>query len=131
LRTAFDLEDGLPVQVVTQPRPVTLEISDLSQADDPESEAQRLIDEEAQRPFDLGAPPLFRTRLFRITEADHIFQIVVHHIVFDEWSKVVLFRELSTFYAAFAAGAEARLPEPQLQLADVAEWQRRRLTDDV
>ena len=76
----------------------------------PEAAAQRLVDEESRRPFDLGAAGLFRARLIRLADDDHVLQIVVHHIVFDEWSKVVLYRELGTLYDAFADGRPVAAP---------------------
>ena len=46
----------------------------------------------------------FAPSCIRLADDDHVLQIVVHHIVFDEWSKVVLYRELGALYAAFAEG---------------------------
>ena len=93
--------------------------------------ARRLVDEEGRRPFNLRNAAPFRATLLRLGDDDHIFQIVVHHIVSDERSKIVLFDELSTLYAAYREGLPSTLPEPGLQLADFAEWQRSRLTEDA
>jgi amino acid adenylation domain-containing protein len=131
LRTGFTLEDGGPIQVIGDEYPFTLALVDVSAESRPQEAAQRLVDEESKRPFDLGSVGLFRGRLIRLSDSDHILQIVVHHIVFDEWSKVVLYRELSTLYQAFLEGRSSPLPEPQVQYAEFAEWQRSRLTDDV
>jgi hypothetical protein len=131
LRTMFSLEDGQPVQVVGAHDAFRLERVDISSERDPESVAQRLVDEDTRRPFDLGRQPAFRARLIRLSENEHVLQTVVHHIVFDEWSKVLLYRELSALYAAFAEGRPSPLAEPRAQLADFAAWQRSRLTEQV
>ena len=131
LRTGFALEDDQPVQVVAPAKPFSLRIVDLAAAPVPDEEAKQLVESEAQRPFDLRRGGLFRAQLLRLSEDEHVFHVVVHHIVFDEWSKVVLFRELGALYAAFRAGTESPLPAPALQYADFAASQRERLTDDV
>jgi amino acid adenylation domain-containing protein len=130
LRTGFALDDGRPVQVIGPDDVFALAIVDLSAEGQSEEAAQRLVDEESSRPFDLSQAGLFRARLIRLSESDHILQIVVHHIVFDEWSKVVLYRELGALYNAFLEGRSSPLPEPQTQYAEFADWQRSRLTDD-
>jgi amino acid adenylation domain-containing protein len=131
LRTRFVPDDGRPTQVVDGPRPFRLPVVDLADGDRPEETARRVVAEQGRRPFDLSSGEPFRARLFRLADSDHILQLVVHHIVVDEWSKVVLLDELSVLYQAFVDGHPSPLPEPRLQLADFAEWQRSRLTDDV
>jgi amino acid adenylation domain-containing protein len=130
LRTRFALEQGRPVQVVDAPRDFELPVVDVSASGDPEAAARRLVEEETRRPFDLERGGLVRASLIRLSETDHVLQTVVHHIVFDEWSKVVLYRELSALYAALVEGRDPNLPEPPVQYADYAEWQRSLLADD-
>ena len=50
---------------------------------------------------------------------------------FDAWSDGVLRSELSALYAAYRRGELCSLPEPALQFADYAVWQREWLTGDV
>jgi hypothetical protein len=82
---------------------------------------------EAGRPFDLAAPgrgPLLRCVLIRHAASDHTALLTVHHIAGDGWSMGVLVREVTALYAAFAAGRPSPLPEPPVQYADFALWQR-------
>src|SRR5260370_19691652 len=83
-----------------------------------------MLREEAERPFDLTRPPLFRARLLRLSENEHVLLLVLHHIVTDAWSFGVLFKELAATYEAFAAGRPSPLPELTIQYADFAVWQR-------
>jgi hypothetical protein len=131
LRTGFAVEDGGPVQVVSGPETFTLDIADVSHDASPETAARGLVDEETRRPFDLRERGLFRARLIRLRSSEHILHLVVHHIVFDEWSKVVLYRELGVLYDAYAAGIGSPLADPALQYADFAEWQRSELTEEA
>jgi amino acid adenylation domain-containing protein len=87
--------------------------------------AELVAEQEAWMPFDLKRAPLFRMRLLRLRDDDHVLLVVLHHIIIDGWSIGVLFEEISTLYAAFAARRSAQLPAPALQFADVTRWQRR------
>ena len=130
LRTGFAAnEEGEPVQVIGAGDEFALDTVDVSAEPDPEGAAHRLVDEESQRPFDLRHRGLFRARLIHLSDTEHVLHLVVHHIVFDEWSKVVLYRELATLYGAYAAGSPTPLPAPRVQYADFAAWQRSELTD--
>ena len=124
LRSRFAVEDGRPVQVIEPSRPVSLEFVDLSEEMDREREAQILIDECTQAAFDLAQGPLIRASVLRLEPAEHILQVVVHHVAADGASKVVFFRELGALYAAYRDNRPAALPEPPIQYADFAQWQR-------
>src|SRR5213592_2152195 len=108
---------------------VRLPVSDLGSLPLPnrKTEALRLVAEEAQRPFELTLLPLLRARLLRITGAEHLFVLNVHHIIFDGWSLTVFFRELASIYERLRAGKPADLPELPIQYADFAVWQQGRL----
>src|SRR5215217_4055168 len=129
LRTTFREVDGSPVQVIAPFGGFTLRLDDLSGlADaDREVEVRRRAGEEAARPFDLSAGPLFRAALLRLGEEDHVLLLSMHHIVSDGWSLGVLMRELSALYAAYREGGESPLPELAVQYADYAAWQREHL----
>src|SRR3989440_9084203 len=55
----------------------------------------------------------------------------MHHIISDDWSMQVLFGELATLYAAYAAGQPSPLTELPLQYADFALWQRQWVQGEV
>ncbi len=130
LRTTFVGGDGEPVQVVAPPAPFPLPVVDLAglPAAPREAEAARLAAAEARRPFDLQRGPLLRLSLLRLAAWEHALVTAMHHIVSDGWSLGVFSRELGTLYRAFAAGEPSPLPEPPLQYADFAVWQRRWLS---
>ena len=102
LRTVFAEVDGSPVQVIAPFGGFVLPVEDLSALGEADREAAlgERAREEAARPFDLSAGPLFRARLLRLGAEDHVLLLSVHHIVSDGWSLGVLYRELSSLYAA-------------------------------
>ncbi len=139
LRTAFYWEDlEKPVQVVY--RGVEAEVLHESWRGDggPEQRArlQGYLDEDRERGFDLGEPPLLRLALFELGEGEHRFVWSLHHLLTDGWSLGILLKELFAAYEAFAAGREPSLPRPRafreyigwLQRQDLAEaeafWRR-------
>jgi amino acid adenylation domain-containing protein len=132
LRTTFAQQPDRrqPVQIIAPEHTAdaALPIIDLGQLDATAraAEVQRLVGEEARRPFDLERGPLLRRALLRLSEREHVLLITVHHIVSDGWSTQVLVRELLALYSAFAQHPPLASPLAPLpvQYADYARWQR-------
>ena len=129
LRSRFPAVDGQATLVIDPPGAAGIEVESFeSLPEDARLEAARreaLAD--ATRPFDLGAGPLFRVRLFRLGPTDHVLHAVMHHIISDGWSMLVFFRELAALYAAFLRGEPSPLAPLPIQYADHAWWQRESL----
>ncbi|HTG35648.1 MAG TPA: non-ribosomal peptide synthase/polyketide synthase [Thermoanaerobaculia bacterium] len=126
LRTGFVEAGRRPAQRIAPWRPWELPVTDLAAlpAGARGTEAMRLAEAEAARPFDLARPPLLRTTLLRLGEAEHVLLLTLHHIAADGWSIGLLLRELAALYAAARDRTPSPLPEPALQYADFAVWQR-------
>src|SRR5262249_33960172 len=105
LRTVFLTIDGRPVQVVTENQ-IDLTVVDLRS--EPQSKrkdrARGILRTEARRPFDLTQGPVVRAHLIRLDTADHVFMLNMHHIVCDNWSFGVLWRELISLHDAHVTG---------------------------
>ncbi|HYR11951.1 MAG TPA: amino acid adenylation domain-containing protein [Longimicrobium sp.] len=129
LRTTLPAVDGAPVQAVAPFAGFTLPVDDLSGLPEAEREAEvrRRAADDAERPFDLQAGPLFRARLLRLGATDHALLASMHHVVTDGWSLDVWFRELAALYGAYLRGEPSPLPELPVQYADFAAWQREQL----
>ncbi|HST61582.1 MAG TPA: amino acid adenylation domain-containing protein, partial [Longimicrobium sp.] len=130
LRTTFaEAADGGGVQVIHPFAGYDLPVDDLSARGDAERDAEvlRRVTDDAQRPFDLAAGPLFRAALLRLDAEEHVLMVCVHHIVADGWSLGLFFGELAALYGAYQDGAESPLPPLALQYADFAAWQREQL----
>jgi len=124
LRTTIRLDGVEPVQVV-DPEPrfhLPLVSVEALPPDDREIVARELAAAESARPFDLENGPLLRALLVRLGPEDHALLLCIHHVVFDGASMGVLLRELSALYAT-----RTPLPEPALQYADWARWQREQM----
>ena len=131
LRTTFPTDLGEPIQEIAAPIAVKLPILDLSEIPRAASAARSIARAEAEQPFDLERGPLWRVRLLRLDEDDHVFLFTTHHIVSDAWSKGVLLSEIGALYQAFASGRPSPLPELPVQYADFVHWQRAWLQGQV
>jgi len=94
-----------------------------------DARTRELAREETRRAFDLATGPVWRARLLRWSEQDHLLLLTIQHIAFDGWSEAVFCRELASYYRAFAADEPSPLPAPPLQYADFA-WQQRQQSLD-
>jgi len=132
-RTRFPTVDGTPVQEPLPPFPIRLPVVDLHglPAGRIEDEAEALIRRDLQRPFDLLKVPLARWFLILHGPMDQTLVQVEHHFVHDGWSFARLLFEIRELYRAFAAGQPSPLPEPPIQYADFAVWQRRWMQGEV
>jgi amino acid adenylation domain-containing protein len=133
LRTVFRVRDAEPLQVVLPPGPLDLPLHDLSAlaADEREAALRARVREEARRPFDLAAGPLFRATLVRLGAEEHVLLVGMHHIVSDGWSLGVLHHELEALYGAFHRGEPSPLEALPVQYADYALWQRAYVRGEV
>ncbi|MBW4506974.1 MAG: amino acid adenylation domain-containing protein [Scytonematopsis contorta HA4267-MV1] len=133
LRTTFTTKEGKALQVVTPSLTVVIPVIDLEKLEEiKQSETlQRLMVEEARRPFDLADGSLLRCTLVRLHQAEHIMLLTIHHIAADGWSMGVFLRELAAFYEAFSTGKPLTLGKLPIQYTDFAIWQRNWLQGDV
>jgi amino acid adenylation domain-containing protein len=133
LRTAFESQEGRPVQRIVPALKLEVPVEDLRAlpAGEREARAREIEKLEAERPFELAEPPLLRVRLLRLDEQEHALLVTLHHIVSDGWSLGVLFREMTALYEAFSAGGQNPLPPLPIQYADFAYWQRHWLQGEL
>ena len=133
LRTKFSSIEGQPTQVITPKLNLTLPVIDLRNLPvrKKEIEAKRLIDLEAQTPFNLAIPPLLRSSLLRLDEAEYILLLTMHHIVSDGWSTDILVDEIITLYQNSQGNRFLNLPELTIQYADYTVWQRQWLQGET
>jgi amino acid adenylation domain-containing protein len=112
-RTTFFEEDGRPVQNLQESVDFTLSQGDLAEVDpdNADDEINRVVQAILAKPFQLDRAPLFRCRLLRIRDNDHVFVLVLHHLIADGWSVQLLSKELDLFYRNATTGLPLRLPD--------------------
>ncbi|MCP5140704.1 MAG: amino acid adenylation domain-containing protein [Chromatiales bacterium] len=125
LRSRFPAVAGRPQLCIDEPGSLGLVELDIAG----ETELQAALLRHARAPFVLATGPLLRAVLVHRSADEHLLMLAMQHIITDATSNHVLFEELVTSYAAFAAGREPALPPPAIRYADYALWQRRRPPD--
>lgn len=126
LRSVFPAEEDSPIQKALPPKPVDLLVDDLT-AHDPWIRRDRLnsaIEYSARQAFDFESGPLVRLRLFELDETEHLLLWFTHYMVFDFVSARLILEELAELYAAWREERTPQLPDPTMQYADFAIWQR-------
>ncbi|NEP59556.1 MAG: hypothetical protein F6K31_21520 [Symploca sp. SIO2G7] len=129
LRTTFHLEAGESRQVIYPELTIDIPVTDLQNLspEKQEAQAQRLLQEDIQCPFDLAKLPLWRVKLLKLAEQNHILILNIHHIIFDGWSVGVFIREIKDFYEGYLAQKNPEQEKLPIQYVDYALWQKERL----
>jgi len=136
LRTVFKEDDVGPYQLILPEQDWSLPLVDVASSADSLDEqailkeAKRLIAVELMTPFDLASGPLFRCRLYQLSESEFIFLVLIHHIVTDGWSMNILVQDLGNAYIQMDLHGEVYLERLPIQYADYSTWQRLHLDED-
>ncbi|MGB7347695.1 MAG: amino acid adenylation domain-containing protein [Pirellulaceae bacterium] len=123
LRTTYHLVDGQPQREVHDAVQVVPRWVDVSQSPDPLGKAKQQIRLASREIFDLESGPLLRVVLYQIAPQEHIILLVMHHIVSDGWSMIVMLRELTVAYDAISQQQTPSLVALPIQYSDFAHWQ--------
>ncbi|ATY11822.1 non-ribosomal peptide synthase [Amycolatopsis sp. AA4] len=99
LRTTFRSRRGEPEISVSAEAEIPLTVVDGS--------AEEVVDAELERPFDLARGPLLRCTVIRGEPGRFTLLAVIHHIIADDTSMEIFWRDLAECYA----GRGAELPE--------------------
>lgn len=122
LRTVFSETSDGARQSVEASATVPLSFEPL-EMDEQSPDFALKLSQEAQRPFDLSAPPLWRVRVYQGQDLS-VLQVTLHHIIADARSLEIFFNELQLIYQALLQGRSAGLPPLPLQFSDIAaSWQ--------
>ncbi|XWK89437.1 MAG: non-ribosomal peptide synthase/polyketide synthase [Phormidium sp.] len=133
LRTNFITVDGQATQIVHSE--VNWQISVVNLQNLPTTEkqitSQKLVEQQAIRPFDLTREVLIRATLVLLSETENLLLVCMHHVVSDGWSIGIFIEELTTLYNAYSQGESSPLNSLSIQYPDFALWQREWLQGEV
>ncbi|ELS00505.1 amino acid adenylation enzyme/thioester reductase family protein [Xenococcus sp. PCC 7305] len=130
LRSKFIAQEGKPICQIAPELLVKIPIAEMPQQPNSEANAITLATQEARKPFDLEASPLFRLQLYRLNKEQYLWMIAVHHIICDGWSMAIFIREIATVYADLKTGKAPSLPKLSIQYPDFALWEKQ-LSDKI
>ncbi len=120
-------DDGLPRQMVTphDPEADPLTVVDLSAAGDLAGALGSMESSAAdvQRSLDLETGPIFRTVLYLLPDGSQRLLVVVHHLMCDRVSLLLMMDNLDATLLALGAGEELGAPQPVTSVLDWVEAQ--------
>ncbi|MEU6074068.1 amino acid adenylation domain-containing protein [Micromonospora sp. NPDC047074] len=126
LRTTFGARRGVPYARIGPDARVPVEVRTVADV----AEAKVLVDRLAAVPFALAEGPLLRVTLLRLPDGEHVLAAAIHHIIADDWSMEVLWRDLCQAYARHRQGHPEAVdplppaPHPPADPADLDYWRR-------
>lgn len=120
-RMRFVFNGSEPAVVLGSPSTAVIDLLDGAHS---QSDLMALATARAIAPFNLECGPLHRFILTRFGDDDHLFVLVMHHIISDDWSGAILIRELQELYGAARRGRATVLTPKSLDLMDYVAWQR-------
>src|SRR6266542_4414959 len=132
LRANFISVKGRPLQIINPATATLLPIEDLRALTESGREkcVRQMAEAEVARPFNLAEGPLWRIKLTRLAEEEHVIFFTIHHIIADYWSITLFVNELAYIYEALLTGTRAELPELRMRYADFIYRQRQSLQSD-
>lgn len=125
LRTSFQSINGEPKQII-KTYSFNLEIESITEIDIKEK-----VNEHSFQAFNLANGPLFRVKVFKISETFNVVSFVMHHIISDGWSMGILMDEVFKFYGGFISNKEIKLEDLQIQYKEFAYWQNQELNSEA
>ncbi|MAT97566.1 MAG: hypothetical protein CL608_10525 [Anaerolineaceae bacterium] len=134
LRTTFFYgDDEQPYQHIADAAHLPINRVDFSEVPEAEreDEARQWVQAEVQRPFNLSTGPLIRVSHLRLSEAQHVLVIVMHHIITDGWSMNIFVREFLQLYSTLVQNLPDNLPDLLIDYGDFAAWQQKWLQGEV
>jgi aspartate racemase len=130
MRARYISLNGEPVQIIDPPYQVKFDITDLSQSTDINNDLiNGILKKEAKFNFNLEKPPLYKIKVIKISDNEHLMLWMPHHMIWDGWSFDLFLEEITTLYNDFSKNNPPSLPLLPIQYADYAAWQKERLKD--
>ncbi len=111
--------------------------TDLRDLDEDEKQAELnwLIIEAAEEPFDLSQEPLFKFEIFQLNDDEHVLLLVIHQILFDEYSDALFAKEFALIYDALNCSnsslTDLKLADLKIQYHDFCFWQQEQIENKL
>ncbi|MCR9192958.1 MAG: amino acid adenylation domain-containing protein [Gammaproteobacteria bacterium] len=124
LRLKISQVDGGYTGELTPASSLEIKLSDYSLGRSERTKVNEYIKRISKKQFDLIKDHLIRAELITLNDAEYILVVTMHHIVSDEWSLDVFFRDLSAYYRSQLMQIKTDLPTLEFQYFDYAGLQR-------
>lgn len=120
LRTSFRIENDTLMQIIHDKIDFNIDYLSVNK----ENNIYKII-QSFVKPYNLEQVPLMKLGILRLSEQEHLLILDIHHIIADEKSINILFKELASLYEGSV------LPELSIQYKDFAAWQYDQYTQEA
>jgi natural product biosynthesis luciferase-like monooxygenase protein/amino acid adenylation domain-containing protein len=128
LRTIFSYQQGtLRQRIITDPE-INIEVIDYSVKENPELEAKKLIQQEANLIFDLESYPLWCIKVICLSDQSWVIFLNMHHIITDGWSMGILSDSIKQYYQN--PSFEKEKTSLGIDYKEFANWQNEKLSGE-
>ncbi|WP_272037598.1 non-ribosomal peptide synthetase [Paenibacillus sp. JJ-100] len=117
-RTSFEIRGQEIVQRIGDAVVLHVPYSELSPEETIDDRFRNFV-----KPFELTQAPLFRAELVKLSDAEFLLFVDMHHLISDGYSMAVFMRELLELYQGHV------LPELRVQYTDFAVWQQQTVNE--
>jgi amino acid adenylation domain-containing protein len=130
LRTTFAEKGGIFHPTVHDDLPLDFQIEPLTHIDKDHTALFERIEQAIKNPFNFDRAPLWRTRIFRLSDHECYLLFVMHHTLTDLRSKTIFSSELEQLYNAYIAQQSPVLPTI-CPYAEYSQWEERFIGSDA
>ncbi len=102
---------------------LTTDLSDMLESEQT-AELEWLMMDAIESPFDLFDDPLIQIHWFNLGNEHSVFLLLIHKILCDQSSEILIIKKLTLLYHTFKQGIEAQLEPLKIQYSDFSYWQR-------
>lgn len=126
LRTNFRIENEQLLQVIYRENPINIKLVDFSyfHFEEQEKLTQQLFEEESLKCFNLAEEPLLKATLIKLKPEVYDFILVIHHIIADGQSIMILLSECFEIYKSKILNKTTNLKPLDIQYVDFVNWQQ-------
>lgn len=93
LQVRFEEKEGKLFQIVDASRDFEVDVVELEERD-----IDGYVDQQVNKPFDMGRDVLFRSSLVRVSSKKNVLVFVFHHAIFDGWSQGIVAKKILQGY---------------------------------
>ncbi len=122
LGSSLSIENHKPIVLDGFDGPINFEV--INSEEMKESDLNLLISNIQLKAFNLHEAPLYRIKLLKRSDQDHVLVLVFHHIIFDGWSEGLFNKQLQICYRNHLSGNPENPLNTNYHYGDFVAWQK-------
>jgi len=122
-RTNFKNFNKEPIQIIHSSANIDIGFIDISKIPNLKGAKDKIIKKSLNIVFNLEKDPLIKNIIVRESKEKYSLITTVHHIIFDEWSLKLFYKDLATCYNAYLKNKKPDLLPLNISYKDYVAWE--------